>query len=78
MMRDTVTPSLLRQFVQGSLDGTGLAPALLGQLRALHERLVRQKLRAMKRDAKAKSYRTVALVGGGKREVSRRLRQVAS
>lgn len=75
----TVTPYLLRQFMVGmSQTALDALPSFLkGQLESIGRRMQRQAFRAHKRDIKARQYRAVALSGGGKREVARRVRQSA-
>jgi hypothetical protein len=44
----------------------------------LPPQISRKMMREWKRNGKAQAYRAVALKGGGKREVARRLRQIVA
>jgi hypothetical protein len=68
----TITPHLLRQFLDGVLDTSRLPAFLAGQLEQIATRMRRQRARWIKRETKAQRYRAAALAGGGAREVARR------
>jgi hypothetical protein len=81
VLPQTVTPKLLRQFMQGGISQDVLAMLprfLVAELEQIARRLQRQQARYVKRETKAIEYRSAALAGGGKREVARRARQIAA
>lgn len=73
-----VTPFLIRNMLDGGLDLSALPAAIRGHLQTIVKRMRRQAMRAFNRETKAQAYRAVALSGGGKRAVARRLRQIAA
>lgn len=79
VLPQTVTPHLLRQFIEGGISRDVLDKLprfLVAQLEQIAARMRRQAFRAHKRETKAQAYRAVALAGGGAREVARRKRQL--
>lgn len=76
-MRDTVTPSLLRSFMSGMLDTSGMSRLMIGQLEEIANRIRRRRFRWQKREARAAHYRHNAMLGGGARECRRRMKQIA-
>lgn len=75
-----VTPTLVRQFMTGmSQTALDALPSLLkGQLETIVRRMQRQQTRVAMRGGVAWEHRQSSLSGGGKREVARRLRQIAA